>query len=129
MNCPNCQQTLEAGAAFCGNCGQRVAPAAPLSAASPAGVPAYALATPAQQKGEKQALLAVLFGVAGLAGALFMALLGLVLGITGIVMGTMARSGSKRRLGTVGLILSGLAVLASLAVWVYAIQHDPTLRQ
>ena len=92
-------------------------------------MPSYALATPAQQRGQKQALLAVLFGVAGLVGALFMALLGLVLGITGIVMGTMARSGSKRRLGTVGLILSGLAVLASLAVWVYAIQHDPMLHQ
>jgi hypothetical protein len=162
MNCPNCQQTIEAGAAFCGNCGQPVAqtmpapvvpasptgpavspiaqvlqnqpaPPTPLAAAGAgnvaAGVPSYALATPAQQRGEKQALLAVLFGVAGIAGALFIALLGLALGIAGIIMGTMARSGSKRALGTAGLVLSSLAVLAGLGVWTYAIQHDPALHK
>ena len=149
MNCPNCQQPLEAGAAFCGNCGYPVAPATPPPAgttagpvvspiaqilqnqpvppAAAAGVPSYALATPAQQRGEKQALLAVLFGVAGIAGALFMALLGLGLGIAGIVMGTLSRSGSKRGISTAGLVLSSLAVLASLGVWAYAIQHNPAL--
>lgn len=94
-----------------------------------AGVPGYALATPAQHAGETKALLSLLFGIGGLIGALFMALLGLVLGITGIVMGTMSRSGAKRGLSTAGLILSSLSVLAGLAVWIYAVKHDPRLNQ
>jgi hypothetical protein len=96
---------------------------------APAGVPGYALAKPGQHTGETKALLALLFGIAGLAGALFMALIGLVLGLSGIVMGTMSRSGPKRGLSTAGLVFSSLAVLASLAVWTYAIRHDSRLSQ
>lgn len=165
MDCPNCHQPTETGAAFCGNCGQSLQqnesappapPPAPLSpiarvinsppapsdpqpkigvpivagtGAGAAGVPGYALATPAQHAGETKALLSLLFGIAGVVGALFMALIGLGLGITGIIMGTMSRSSSKRGLSTAGLIFSSLAVLASLAVWTYAIKHDPRLSQ
>ena len=123
MNCLNCQQPLEAGAAFCGNCGQAVA--ANTVAASTASAPAKAV----QRRGEKRALLAVLFGVAGIAGGLFIPLLGLVLGVAGLVMGTLSHSGSRRGLSTAGLFLSGLALLVSLATWTYAVQHDPGLNQ
>jgi len=171
MNCQNCNEVIEAGAAFCGNCGQpfrsatvmppapppnpaasitnipvAVSPIAqvwqnqpaiaenpqPLNgpfAAAAEGVPGYALATPAQHTGEQKALLALLFGVAGIVGALFMAIIGLALGIAGLVMGTMSRSGTKRGLSTAGLFISSLAILASLAVWTYAIKHDPALQQ
>ncbi|HUY84995.1 MAG TPA: hypothetical protein VMU97_00600 [Candidatus Dormibacteraeota bacterium] len=103
--------------------------AAAASGGAVASVPGYALAKPGQHIGETKALLALLFGIAGLAGALFMALIGLGLGVAGIVLGTMSRSSTKRGLSTAGLIFSSLAVLTSLAVWTYAIKHDPRFSQ
>lgn len=94
-----------------------------------AGVPGYALANPARHAGETKALLSLVFGIAGIVGALFVAILGLALGITGIIMGTMSRSSGKRGLSTAGLVFSSLAILAGLAVWTYAIKHDPRLSQ
>src|ERR1700744_6238489 len=111
MECPNCHQTIEAGPAFCGNCGQPLnAPAGPNEAA-------YALARPAQHVGEDKALGAVICGVFGLVGSLFMPLIGLSLGTAGAVLATSARSQTKRRLTTVGLVFSSLAIMAGLATW------------
>ncbi len=148
MTCPNCHQATEDGAAFCGNCGQALQspiaqvvndrapeppapPPGPLAAAGngTAAIPSYALAKPAQHAGETKALLAVIFGIAGIAGALFLALIGLVLGTAGLIMGTMSRTGPKRGLSTAGLVFSSLAILASLAVWTYAVRHDPRFSQ
>ena len=165
MICPNCHQTTEDGAAFCGNCGQSLQPAAaappdqvPPQPQSPieqvisqpgpdnisapgaslavastngaaAGVPSYALVKPGQHRGETKALLAVLLGIGGIIGALFFIPIGLALGITGLVMGTMSRSGAKRGLSTAGLVFSSAAILASLAFWTYAIRHDPRFSQ
>lgn len=139
MNCPNCHQTVEADAAFCGNCGQQLRVAATGSLATqmlqnqvPANLPAvpgYALATPSQHTGETIALLSLLFGLAGVVGALFMALLGLGLGTVGIVMGTLSRSSIKRGLSTAGLIISSVAIVAALAVWAFAIQQDSQSKQ
>jgi hypothetical protein len=125
MNCPHCHQPIEPGAAFCGNCGQPLV----TNAIAEAVVPSYAVATTIQQSGEKPAWLAVLFGVTGIAGALFFALLGLTLGLAGIIMGTMSRSGAQRKLSTTGLVLSSLAVAANLGVWAFAVQHDPRFNQ
>jgi hypothetical protein len=122
MNCPNCHQVTEAGAAFCGNCGQALQA---LPVLSPASVPAYAVALPSQHRGETKALLALLFGVIGIVGVLFLALLGLGFGIAGIVMGTMSRSGTKRGLSTAGLVFSSLAIVGSLAAVAYTLKQDP----
>ena len=148
MTCPNCQQATEDSAAFCGNCGQALSPIAqvmnnqqsapdntqPLSGSlAPAGVaasvPNYALAKPGQHTGETKALLALIFGIAGIAGALFIALIGLVLGVAGLIMGTMSRVGPRRGLSTAGLVFSSLAILASLGVWTYAVRHNPQFAQ
>lgn len=122
MNCPHCDQLVETGAVFCGNCGTPLQPTT--LAVATAGPPTYALATAGQHNGEIRSLLSLILGVAGIIGALFMALIGLALGLAGIVMGTLSRSDSKRRLNTVGIIMSGLAVITSLAVWAYAYKHD-----
>lgn len=126
MNCPNCHQPVETDAAFCGNCDYPLTAAVTQPAAA---IPGYALATPRQHTGETKALLALLFGLAGIVGALFIAAIGLVLGVAGIIMGTMSRSGTKRRLSTAGLVTSSLAIMAGLAVWTYAIKHDAKLNQ
>jgi len=122
MNCPHCKQTVEDGASFCGNCGQALL-AGPSSQTS-AAMPTYAVSRPGQHTGETKALLSLLFGLAGLAGALLMAVVGLAMGVAGIAMGTMSRSSKKRSLSTAGLVVSVLAVIVSLAVWSYAVSQN-----
>ena len=122
MNCPKCNTETESGAAFCGNCGQALA-----NPVQTPGIPHYAIATPQQHKGETKALLSLLFGIVGIAGALFMALIGLVLGTAGLVMGTMSRSSPKRSLSNIGLVLSSLAIVSGLAAWAYTAKKNLAL--
>ena len=90
-----------------------------------AGLPSYAFTKPNQHIGETKALLALLFGLFGMVGALFMPIVGLSLSVAGIVAGTMSHSGTKRKLSTVGIAVSSLAVLFSLGAWAYNMKHDP----
>jgi hypothetical protein len=129
MNCPNCHVIVEAEASFCGNCGQQLRQpehSSSLNQLQPAGhaatAPAYALTQPHEHVAETKALLSLLFGVIGIVGALFMAVLGIGFGIAGLVLGTISRSSTKRHLSTLGLFASSLAILAGLVVWVYAIR-------
>ena len=199
MNCQKCNQPLEAGAAFCGNCGQAIAqlPAQPVisqapvptipvpdalpppagvvssptpvqsvaqpavvAAASPiaqvyanhvpmagaqtplypgglaqpmvaggamavSGIPAYAVPVAGQQSSNTKALLSLVFGIAGIGGALFIPLLGLGLGVAGIVLASMSRHSTKRGMSTAGLIVSIVAIVVGLASWAYVISQDP----
>ncbi len=155
MNCPKCSQPIETGAAFCGNCGQSLQGAStplqsPISqvmnnqtssagpppnfgvSAAHAGhmaVPAYALATKSQHRGEMTSLWSIIFGVFGLGGALLIPLLALALGITGVVLGTLTRHTPYRRMSTIGLVVSALAILAGLAGWAYNISQDPAMKE
>jgi hypothetical protein len=129
MNCPNCHQPVEADAAFCGNCGQPIGTALQrsaghLAAAGAAELPGYAQATPEQHTGELKALLSVLGGVTGLVGALFVPLLGLVLGAFGVFMGTLSRSSTRRGLSTAGLMIASLAILGGLGSLTYTINQN-----
>lgn len=156
MNCPNCHQPIDPGAAFCGNCGHPLPPAvtqtsnpvagqaSPLAqnvalqpppqpmtavpqpiAAAP-GLPAYAVATPAQHVGETKALLAIIFGILGLLGAII-PLIGIAFGVTGIIMGSLSRHSAKRTISTVGIVVSSLAIVASLGVLAYFIANPDLL--
>jgi len=120
MNCPDCSQPVEASATFCGNCGRQIRETPVANKQQN-----YALANPKRRSGETKAMLAVLFGISGMVGGLFVAIVGLTLGITGLVMGTMSHSSkANRRLSTVGILASSLAVLVGLGVWSYAIKRN-----
>ena len=150
MNCQNCHEPLEPGAAFCGNCGYPVQPAATgvmnnvavpqagqpqptvgstpqtpgsggTSASQP---PSYAIATANHHAGETPAVLAVIAGVIGIAGSFLIPIIGLVFGVLGLCMGTVSRRMAHRRLGLAGLILSCLAIVAGLGALAYNYQHN-----
>jgi fumarate reductase subunit D len=140
MNCSNCNLILDEGAAFCGNCGQPVhyagrnhglsAPIAHAGATAVAAqMPAYALAKPSFHSGEIKAILSLLFGAIGLVGALLTVLVGLVFGIVGLVLGTMAHRTIRHRLSMAGSILSTLAILVNLVLWAYLIQHTGQVKR
>lgn len=127
MQCQQCGEPVEADARFCGNCGtqQRAAASLTLHHAEAAGMPQYARATAAYHAGEIQAWLSVLCGFLGIIGGLFMAILGLALGVFGLAFGTMARSSPRHQLSHIGIVVSSVAVLTGLMVWVYAASQDP----
>lgn len=136
MNCPNCHQSVESGATFCGNCGQqRQTVAMPLQqaaghiATTAASLPSYAVSAPNQRSGELKALLSVLLGVVGIVGALFIPLAGLLFGLLGFISGTLSRNSSKRHLSTSGLVVASLAIVAGLGSLTYNIQQDQHKKQ
>ena len=89
------------------------------------GVPSYARTSPNQHIGETPALLAVIFGVIGIVGSGFLIpIIGLVFGVAGLCMGTVARRKAKRRLALIGLIIATLAIMAGFASLVWNIQHN-----
>lgn len=107
-------------------------PLAPVAVGGPVApmVPSYALAIPNQHVGETPALLAVIFGVIGIAGAGFLIpIIGLVFGIAGLCMGTVSRRKTRRKLAIVGLIIATLAIVAGLAALVWNLEHDKNANQ
>ena len=144
MNCPRCNQPIENGASFCGNCGQALTqigqvmqnqqqsqpqsnvplPSHPAMAA-PTGqaVPNYAIATPAQSRGEMKAVLSVLFGTVGIIGGIIMPVIGFVFCFAGFVLATLAWNTQRRSLSIAGLILSLLALTASVGMTAYVWQQ------
>lgn len=118
MNCPKCKQSTEIGALFCGNCGQVLRHDDHRTGLN--NLPDYAIASHMQHKGDARAMLALLFGIVGIVGTIFMALLGLGFGLIGLAMGTMSRHTNKRKLSTAGMVVSSLAIAAGLSVSIYA---------
>lgn len=95
-------------------------------AVSPAmAIPSYALST--AQSVNTKLVLALVFGIAGIIGALFMAILGIVLGVAGIVLATTAPRSERHKLKIAGLVLSTLAILVGLGVWVSVIAETTNL--
>lgn len=92
----------------------------PMAAGAHYGATPIPLSQPAIPEGETKAILSLIFGVLGLPGAL-LPIAGLALGILGIVFGTLSHRSQKHRLSTIGIVVSSLAIVASLGVWAYNI--------
>jgi hypothetical protein len=181
--CAKCHQPVEAGAQFCGNCGEVVpqsavptpttpvppsspspvaqptvsppaSPTPPDSQASPSQVsqvyqstnptpapklgnmaaagsapvqaspiPSYAVPT----KGHKQhrATIGLAIGIVGIFAALLIAIVGVALGIVGVVLSTTTpKTDTNKGIKLASLIVSILAIVVSLAAWVYVIEKN-----
>ena len=108
MICSKCDQEVEDGAAFCGNCGQQIAAKATPSVANKV-TPEYAVAKPVQHSGEIKSTLSVVFGVIGIPGSLIPAV-GFGLGVIGLVLGTLSRRSHHKIASTIGIIASWFPV-------------------
>lgn len=125
MECFNCHELVEEGARYCGNCGQRLS-ARRLGGAGIRGYNSgYTLMLALRHTSETTTLMSVLCGLTGLAGAFFVPVLGLTLGVAGLVFGTISKIYLNRLLRIIGLAVSALAVVAGLATWTYAVRSDP----
>ncbi len=97
----------------------------PLVAAtlSPGAMPAYAVPVVGQQRDHMRAALSLVFGLLAVVGAMVMPLVGLLLGLVGVILGTLSRRYLKRGLGLAGLIISSIGILVAMASWVYVVSH------
>jgi hypothetical protein len=96
---------------------------------APNGVPAYAVPVASRQNGELKAAMSLVVGMLGMVATVFIPLIGILLAVSGIVLATMSRQTVKRGMGTLGLILSIMALIAGLASWAYVISHDSQASQ
>jgi len=85
-----------------------------------AGIPSYAVPV---SHHDIRALLSVIFGVLGIVGALIIPIIGVALGITSIVLGTLSRRHVKG-LSIAGIVFGILALLAGLATWAIVIASN-----
>ena len=140
MICPNCNEPVEDGAQFCGNCGYKLDDSASKTIAEtksklditevePADLPEYSVPDTNQQSKHFKAFMAIVFGLVGIVGALFFPLAGIVLGATGLVFATLSLRTVKKGLNIVGVIISLLALFTGIATWVYAVNHQNDVKQ
>ena len=93
-------------------------------------MPAYAkeYADPGARKGEIEATIGLLCGVVAIPAALFIPILALGLGGTGIVLGTIGRSKYKHTLSLMAVILPVIGILAGFAVFGIAASSSSATR-
>jgi hypothetical protein len=128
MNCPQCGEAVEPGAAFCGNCGQALhtdAQTAETNAATPdpaspsnQTVPSYAVADAKQSRSEVKAMVGLIVAVLAVPGAIIPAL-GATLAVVALVLATTLRAGAKKLLRNVAIGFSSLAIVLSVAVYAF----------
>ena len=142
--CPKCNESVEMGATFCGNCGYRLIPnpqpqgtasyvysngpatstkPAPMVALTAPNIPSYAI--PINHHKQHWGAMALALGILGVGGGMLIPILGISLGISGIVLITMSYHLTHKRLKIASLIVSALAILVGIGFWVNAIVHDP----
>jgi len=136
--CPSCNENVENGAIYCGNCGYRltaepsvleqgyknstapvgsVSPLPSPAMAAPAGIPQYAVPLSYPHHKQHFAALALAFGTLGIVAAFIIPILGLVFGLTGLVLISLSFRISRGWLRAAALIVPILALLVGLGVW------------
>jgi len=127
MNCPSCHETVEDNASYCGNCGHFLGRTTTALGALGVtnSVPAGSAVNETRHRGRNRLKAALILGLIGLAGAFFVPVIGLTLGLLGVALATSTRVTARRTVKSIGLALSALAILAGLASWVYAVNSDP----
>lgn len=122
MDCPNCNEPLEKGAAYCGNCGQKLAEINHFTEADTTRINDAALLQ--RRHDQTRASMAIALGLIGTAASLVIPLVALALGVVGSVLATLSRRDIHTRASMIGLVCSVIAVLAGFGTITYALSHN-----
>jgi hypothetical protein len=141
MNCPKCGKPVEAGAAFCGNCGQPLqasiqqpqttAPVVTVSNHGEAGPVAPAQYPQADTSGDEHSsevrgIIGLILGVIGIPTSI-VPIMGIVFAVAGLILGTTSRSKFKHKVSLFAIVFSSIGILTALGVFTYNVIHDPAL--
>lgn len=120
--CPNCNEPIEEGAIFCGNCGHRLMTQTPQTSGQIGNVPTYSKFRIYHRK--HWPAYSVIFGIVGIASSLFIPIVGLVIGIVSIILSTSSikeKNNKKYRIS--GLIIGIIAVIIAILSIVISVNH------
>jgi hypothetical protein len=96
----------------------------PVLASNASGLPGYAVVNPVQHKAETKAMFALVAGVLSLPGSII-PFLGITLAVTALVLSTIARGNMQKKLmSTLAIIFAVLGILASIGMFIYAVQYE-----
>jgi hypothetical protein len=156
FQCPNCKEPVEAGARFCGNCGQPILEAEsdeqakqigqtlisqvysndpeplaivdPVRPLTPSGtLPPYAIALPRHHY--HWPTVGIIFGIVGVFSTFVVPVFGVALGLIGLFFATTTPRHIRSRLKIAALIVSSVALLFGTASEIRLIQHNATMSQ
>ncbi len=121
MECPNCHESIEEGAFFCGNCGQRLS-IKPVDQTinSDTVIPEYSEPNIFEQTRRTEESMSLVFGVVGIVGALFVPLAGIIIGAVGTIMSSLTLRRGKDIVNIVGLVISVFAIFTGFGTWVHS---------
>lgn len=128
MECPKCHEPTDDGAAFCGNCGQPLREEPGLVNVGNKSKPAYTVDKAYKHLGETRAIIAVCFGVFGIASVYILPLLSLILGGLGLGAGFFNRRSAHKKLALMGAVLSLTAVIVGIIDWKPFYDHRRNLQ-
>lgn len=117
MVCPQCQQTVDPGAQFCGNCGFKLPQTAPAAYQPPTQTSSVNT-----QDHSGKAIAAFVIGVLGLPASLI-PIVGIVFGILAIIFGSISIHSRRKTLAKIGIVFAVIVLLASTFLWVMSAQE------
>jgi hypothetical protein len=120
MNCPNCNEPVEPGAVFCGNCGQKLSDQDVNLKLNADIIPEYSEPNLVEQTRRTEESMSLVFGVVGVVGSLFVPLAGIVIGLTGVVMASLTVRRGKDLVNIFGAVISIIAILTGIGAWIHA---------
>ncbi|MHB1865246.1 MAG: zinc-ribbon domain-containing protein [Candidatus Saccharimonadales bacterium] len=89
---------------------------------SPSGTMAMPVSNSAAHPGEVMGIVSLILGVLGVPGSII-PIVGLVLGVAGVIVGSISHQKAKRKLSIIGIIISSLAILLSIGMFIYNLEH------
>lgn len=132
MVCPQCQQAVDPGAQYCGNCGFKLTftaltspfspPAQQPQESSPLPQTPNTIPSLAGQDHSGKAIASFVLGVLGLPASLI-PIVGVVFGILAIILGSLSIHSRRKALAIIGISLAVITLLASIFLWVMATQE------
>lgn len=124
--CPSCNQIVEDGAIYCGNCGYKLMPnVQPVTPVTSSGLPSYAV--PKTHHKQHWAAIALIFGLLGIGGGFIVPILGISFGVIGLIFATSSLKLTHGWLKSIGLVVPLVALLLSIGVLVNIYSHNAKL--
>ncbi len=126
--CPNCNEPIEDGAIYCGNCGFKLLTQAPYSNGQNNFVPTYSKTKIYHRKHWPS--YSVIFGLVGVASSLIIPIVGLIVGILAIILSTSSiNNKSNKKYRIAGLVIGIIAIIIAITFIVISVSHNNSLNK
>ena len=124
--CPNCNEPIEEGAIYCGNCGFKLLTHASGTNGQNNIIPTYSRTKIYHRKHWPS--YSIIFGIVGVASSLIVPIVGLIVGVLAIILSTSSiKNKDNKKYRIVGLSIGIIAVLVAIISIVVSVNHNNSL--